>query len=440
MTRDGYVRNDQNVVMHAGEPVSLAVTLEPSPDTGFELTSEPPGGMVWLDGAPINGGGGQRRAPTSGRCASRPGSTSSRSRARRGSSPGARSRDRAGRHREDPRHAHPGDGRAARPKTGERTGRQDSEKAQRAAPAENRATDPRRRSRRDDRGAPGRTARSSDRGGRAARRRRLPPHAVGASGDLGRAEAVEPPRRPTTTGAGGGECSITVNSVPWSEVWIDGRNTTKHTPVVDYKVPCGKHKLAFKRPDISIDHTESINISRARSSSSATPSKPRSERAGLRVRDAAWRGGLSAAIRRWPPRGPRRWPPPGARITGGRVKRPAHPAARDFLTTTHRGAGAPDPGRRLGAGGGCGEGDCWRRCPTGTAPASTTCPSGGAGAARHPDIAFDVADATAPTSSERPAARAPTPSSAIGSATACSTYGAAGGPERAAGAAAGASI
>ena len=59
VTRDGYVRNDQNVVMHSGEPVSLAVTLEPSPDTGFELTSEPPGGMVWMDGAPINGGGGQ---------------------------------------------------------------------------------------------------------------------------------------------------------------------------------------------------------------------------------------------------------------------------------------------------------------------------------------------------------------------------------------------
>jgi hypothetical protein len=73
--------------------------------------------------------------------------------------------------------------------------------------------------------------------------------------------AVEPPAAADDdSSAGGGECSITVNSVPWSEVWIDGRNTTKHTPVVDYKLPCGKHKLAFKRPDISIDHTESINI------------------------------------------------------------------------------------------------------------------------------------------------------------------------------------
>ena len=50
--------------------------------------------------------------------------------------------------------------------------------------------------------------------------------------------------------------------VPWSEVWIDGKNTTKHTPVVDYKIPCGKHKLAFKRPDLQIDQTESITRAR----------------------------------------------------------------------------------------------------------------------------------------------------------------------------------
>ena len=60
VTRDGYVRNDQNVEVHAGQPLPLTVTLEPSPDTGFELTSEPPGGLVWLDGAPIQGAAGQQ--------------------------------------------------------------------------------------------------------------------------------------------------------------------------------------------------------------------------------------------------------------------------------------------------------------------------------------------------------------------------------------------
>ena len=56
------------------------------------------------------------------------------------------------------------------------------------------------------------------------------------------------------------ECSITINSVPWSELWIDGKSTSRHTPVVDHKVPCGKHKLAFKRPEMQIDQTENINV------------------------------------------------------------------------------------------------------------------------------------------------------------------------------------
>src|SRR5439155_1532135 len=57
----------------------------------------------------------------------------------------------------------------------------------------------------------------------------------------------------------GGDCSITINSIPWSEVWIDGKNTTKHTPVVDYKAPRVPHNLAFKRPDMHDDQTRRIN-------------------------------------------------------------------------------------------------------------------------------------------------------------------------------------
>jgi len=57
-----------------------------------------------------------------------------------------------------------------------------------------------------------------------------------------------------------GECSITINSIPWSELWIDGKATTKHTPIVDYRIPCGKHKLNFKRADMQIDQTENINV------------------------------------------------------------------------------------------------------------------------------------------------------------------------------------
>ena len=82
-----------------------------------------------------------------------------------------------------------------------------------------------------------------------------PGHAPGSqvSADDGDKESAAP-------AAAGGDCSITVNSTPWSEVWIDGKNTTKHTPFVDYKIPCGKHRLAFKRSDMQIDYSENITV------------------------------------------------------------------------------------------------------------------------------------------------------------------------------------
>ena len=51
---------------------------------------------------------------------------------------------------------------------------------------------------------------------------------------------------------------MTINSVPWSEVWIDGKNTGSHTPIVDYAVACGRHRLEFKRADLGIDDTEPL--------------------------------------------------------------------------------------------------------------------------------------------------------------------------------------
>ncbi len=81
-----------------------------------------------------------------------------------------------------------------------------------------------------------------------------------------RATADEPtpaPRRTTVASedsAGGGDCSITVNSIPWSEVWIDGKNTGRHTPIVDEEIGCGAHRLDFRRPDLHIAESESIVV------------------------------------------------------------------------------------------------------------------------------------------------------------------------------------
>jgi PEGA domain len=55
-------------------------------------------------------------------------------------------------------------------------------------------------------------------------------------------------------------CKMTINSVPWSEVWIDGKNTGSHTPIVDYAVACGRHRLEFKREDLGIDETEHLTV------------------------------------------------------------------------------------------------------------------------------------------------------------------------------------
>jgi PEGA domain len=53
--RPGYLRQDRSIELRAGEAASLDLELEPTPDTGFELTSEPPGGLVWMDGQPFTG-------------------------------------------------------------------------------------------------------------------------------------------------------------------------------------------------------------------------------------------------------------------------------------------------------------------------------------------------------------------------------------------------
>jgi hypothetical protein len=58
----------------------------------------------------------------------------------------------------------------------------------------------------------------------------------------------------------GGDCAITIGSRPWAAIWIDGKDTGQHVLLVDYKIPCGKHKLTFKRPDLAIEHSETISV------------------------------------------------------------------------------------------------------------------------------------------------------------------------------------
>jgi len=56
------------------------------------------------------------------------------------------------------------------------------------------------------------------------------------------------------------DCSLSVASFPWSELWIDGKDTGQRTPVVRFPVTCGDHKLGLKRRDLKIDRSEQVTL------------------------------------------------------------------------------------------------------------------------------------------------------------------------------------
>jgi serine/threonine protein kinase len=268
--RDGYVRSDQNIELRAGQPLPLSITLEPSPDTGFELTSDPPGGLVWLDGLPIKGAEG-KQARTDFRAFR--------------IAPGQHVLEIKGENRFKPwrqdveidpgsiRKVHAllipagggaaggaPDAKASAPAHPEVAVAPPAPRAHRTEPSSSRpqATPPPPSAPPEAAApAPAPTHRASSPAGGGRKR----PREV-ASGDDGAAASPEDDGKESAKVAdgAGGDCSITVNSTPWSEVWIDGKNTTKHTPFVDYKIPCGKHRLAFKRSDMQIDYSENITV------------------------------------------------------------------------------------------------------------------------------------------------------------------------------------
>jgi serine/threonine protein kinase len=258
VTRDGFLRNDQNVELRAGQQARLAVNLEASPDAGFELTSEPPGGLVWFDGSPIKGPTGEQ-ARTDFRAYR--------------ISAGHHVLEIKGENRFKPwrqeiqleagaiQKVHAtlvpvsasAEASKASSSSSSSSSRADSRSESKPEARTSQSSRPR---------ASGSTSTSSSSGNDlpgepSQKRRRRPREAVAAADG---AEAGDESADGRSEAGDSGDCSITVGSRPWSEVWIDGKNTTKHTPFADYKIPCGKHRLTFKRPDLQIDRTESITV------------------------------------------------------------------------------------------------------------------------------------------------------------------------------------
>ena len=55
-------------------------------------------------------------------------------------------------------------------------------------------------------------------------------------------------------------CLLSVASFPWTELWIDGKDTGQRTPVVHYPVSCGAHRLNLKRRDLRLDRVEQVTV------------------------------------------------------------------------------------------------------------------------------------------------------------------------------------
>jgi hypothetical protein len=67
------------------------------------------------------------------------------------------------------------------------------------------------------------------------------------------AEAPSPAEQPR-------DCALSVASFPWTELWIDGKDTGQRTPVVHYPIACGAHKLGLKRRDLKLDRVEQVTV------------------------------------------------------------------------------------------------------------------------------------------------------------------------------------
>jgi serine/threonine-protein kinase len=92
-----------------------------------------------------------------------------------------------------------------------------------------------------------------------------PPSEAIASRPVARAAAPKKlphpgPPTPAVVVDDGRPCFLTVGSFPWARLWIDGKDSGQPTPVVHLQVPCGAHKLRFKRDDAEIDQVVHIVV------------------------------------------------------------------------------------------------------------------------------------------------------------------------------------
>jgi hypothetical protein len=257
VVRDGYLAREQDVEIRTARVERVEIELEASPDTGFELTSQPPGGLVWLDGQAFAVNETGKQATTNFRA----------------------SRITPGRHvleiKGDPRfrdwrqevYQEPGQTlkiQATREPVGASTSGRTGARQPSAPVASLPAPGAGPSAVADNRGKSFGGSHRANRGGG-----RVEAVSDDSSGDQKSAAGGKTRGKPAgdedvferegRLGAGGGaECVATIGSKPWAEVAIDGKPTGKSTPLMDYSLACGKHRLTFTNPDLMIERNEVI--------------------------------------------------------------------------------------------------------------------------------------------------------------------------------------
>jgi hypothetical protein len=53
--------------------------------------------------------------------------------------------------------------------------------------------------------------------------------------------------------------SLSVNALPWANVWVDGQPLTGTTPFANLPVPLGTHELIFRHPQLG-EHRETVLV------------------------------------------------------------------------------------------------------------------------------------------------------------------------------------
>jgi serine/threonine protein kinase len=274
VSRAGYVTREQNVQISAGQAGHLDIDLEPSPDTGFDLTSQPSGGRVWLDSQPLVIDENGTQATTNfhaSRIAPGPHviEISGNAQFQTWRQEFLQEPNRTVRLHAD-----------LLPVAG---GKPSATKS--AGPPA--VTPPPASSPPQVQPAPsgfGLAEKKAPRGGgrhggAALANRPAQQPTPGASVGDDVFESIKPsasdkkPKPAPSTGSdddifenhgksdsSGGTCVATISSKPWAEVSIDGKPTGKITPLVNYAIPCGKHRVTFKNADLMIERNESVTL------------------------------------------------------------------------------------------------------------------------------------------------------------------------------------